>query len=417
MEVSCMTNSRGTEFVKTVKNYDKWKTFLRDVLLYGYRSRCDYESLGINKSTYDDLKKKLEICLEESVFDLTSKSGKLKFLKFNADSYQHSYNFLADTFGTKSITSNFYYEILILQILASEPTPLSRNNIIDILANTINEDYNDSTINRAFNALEKYGFVSINKDKKYGKLYTLSSPILDYLTPDELETLYIASNFYKNISFMTLPGYFFAMTIEDYLFNKFGINLINRNIFQYRFNNFLRILDEPVITEIQKAIKDNKILSFDYKSGRQYSVIPNRITTQYPYNKQYLIADSGEKYLINRINNIKIKAKPIAASSKSSNQQTNQCLEIIFTFLPTDNEAEVTLIKNRIISETNWMTEISKTNTQWIFRAEVQDALAYVPWLRTFHKYLSCTKNTHHKVLERLLSDKQEALANYGDIL
>lgn len=410
-----MTRTKKSSFKKTTKNFNIWRVFLRDCFLFGFRSRNEYAEIGINGRTYDDLKKRLEICVDQSFFDLTARDGKLKFLKFKADSYNYSYNFLSNTFGTKSINNNFYLELLAIQILTASQKPLLQREIGEALENLNITDFYNITLYRSLENLESYGWININKSTKNYK-YSVVSSFLDNLTLSELKELYLVTTFYKNVSMLTLPGYYLMATLEDFAYNKFGAILKEKDFFQFRFNNFSRLLDETVIYIIQQAITNGHNITYSTKNSLGNIEKPVKIITKYPYNSQKLVTETGKELLLYKLNDISCTQKEILEQHHSKKTKGKQCIEIVFTFLPTDDSREVIHIKNRIMEETLWMTCIEKTENRWIFRANVKDSLSYVPWLRTYHKYISFTKNTYPKLVKKILDDKAEALANYGNI-
>ena len=207
-----------SSYTKTVKYYERYRDFIRNITIYSYRSRQEYAEIGINNRTYDDYKRILSDCINQGFIE-ESFNGKEKRTRFNADMYKSSYNYLVNTYFIKSLPNNAFYYIIILQIL-SEGNPLLINEIEDIVYEKINDkDISTSTLYRALCALTGSGLLKTNKVKNKS-YYQLADNILDQLTAKELLELYNAVSFFTNVSPLSVPGYYLANTISQYMENK-----------------------------------------------------------------------------------------------------------------------------------------------------------------------------------------------------
>ena len=84
-------------YKKTVKDYECYRSFLRNIMVYGYRSREEYAELGISGRSYDNYKRVLLDCIDNG-FISERYEGKEKILGFNSDLYNSSSNFPIDTY-------------------------------------------------------------------------------------------------------------------------------------------------------------------------------------------------------------------------------------------------------------------------------------------------------------------------------
>ena len=89
---------------------------------------------------------------------------------------------------------------------------------------------------------------------------------------------------------------------------------------------------------------------------------------------------------------------------------------MIFTFTSEDNPREVIFIKDRLEKEAAWMKIDKLSDDCYRYTAQVQDAVKFAPWIRTFHKYVSLGKTCDQELAARLIDDRKKALANYGII-
>lgn len=407
-----------SSYTKTVKYYERYRDFIRSITIYSYRSRQEYAEIGINNRTYDDYKRILSDCINQGFIE-ESFNGKEKRTRFNADMYKSSYNYLVNTYFIKSLPNNAFYYIIILQIL-SEGNSLLINEIEDIVYEKINDkDISTSTLYRALCKLTDSGLLKTSKVKNR-IYYQLVDNILDQLTAKELQELYNAVSFFTNVSPLSVPGYYLANTISQYMESKKAACLEKDSFWQYRFCNYSKIVDDEVIYIILQAIENKKSLKISYdKNKKSILLVPEALRTDYPYGRTYLYTTKHVAYKVEKITKIQVISPKKAikpATSQKAKKPAAKKLDLIFTFKATDDEREVTAIKHRLQQEAAWMhcTELDKEHYR--YTATVQDAFSLVPWIRTFHKYVSLGSDTDTVVKERLEKDKMEALQKYGII-
>ena len=418
-------------FIRTTKHLHSIARLIREIFIYGNKSRRDFEALGCDDRSFDDQRRRITACIEDRFIDFSVRSDKSKCWKFKTDLYHNSYNYLIETYRIKTITANLYWELILMQILSAAEIPLTKNDIFEtfnldnkILKNKRNTSSDDilfspdvNVVNRTLEKLLKYGWISEIKDSKPYK-YIRTKSIFDDLSFDEISELYQAVTFHKNDALLTVPGYYLEKTLEDYCQQKFQKQLTNSDHFQFRFYNYTKILDDRTNYIVQKAIVAKKRIKMTmYNNPSEIILTPLSISTTYPYNKQQIKTLEGININLDNVETINIEASHNAQSQKVTNTKQHHRLELCFTFLSSDNPNEVIHIKNRLKQEASWMELIKDTETQLIYTALVNDSRKYVPWIRTFHKYVSFTKNTHSKLVQWVENDRREMLANYGNVL
>lgn len=405
-----------SSYTKTVKYYERYRDFIRNITIYSYRSRQEYAEIGINNRTYDDYKRILSDCIKQGFIE-ESCNGKEKRTRFNADMYKSSYNYLVNTYFIKSLPNNAFYYIIILQILGDGNSRFI-NEIEDAIykENDYKQlDISNSAPYRALCALTGSGLLKTNKVKNKSS-YQLADNILDQLTAKELQELYNAVSFFTNVSLLSVPGYYLANTIAQYMESQGTACPEKDSFWQYRFCNYSKIVDDEVIYIILQAIENKNSLKISYGENNQsILLVPEALSTDYPYGRTYLHTTKSVVYKVENITEIQIKDK-YGQITKKAPKSASKKLDLIFTFKETDDEREVTAIKHRLQQEAAWMhcTELDKEHYR--YTATVQDAFSLVPWIRTFHKYVSLGSDTDTVVKERLEKDKMEALQKYGII-
>lgn len=404
-------------YTKTVQKYDKLRYILHDIFLCNYRTRNQYIQLGISPRSFDDYKRKIKDCIPEEFLQETTVS-KNRYLQFKTDFYKNSYNFLANTLLIKSLNENSSLYLQILQISNKFNKPLNKQDFMEYLDEFFPSAcklYDITTVYRYLEDLVREGFLTCTKIKKV-KYYQLAKSPLDDLSLKELQELYTAVTFYTPVSLLTSAGYFTAKTIADYAQLKFNYTLIEPNYFQYRSNNFIRILDDNITNIIEQAIRTDKAVKFTYAEKNQIITKPKAIYTQYPYNRQNMLSSDNSFFRISKISKIEILNNS-ESKAKISPLKQKQNLELLFTFTAHDSENEITDIKNRLSKEASWMEKTIIDNNHWLYTAKVADYKNYIPWIRSFHKFVTPTKNSVPELIKNLEADKKELLEAYGIIL
>lgn len=405
-----------SSYTKTVKSYERFRNFIRNITIYSYRSRQEYAEIGINERTYDDYKRILLDCITQGFIE-ESFNGKEKRIRFNADMYKSSYNHLVNTYFIKSLPNNAFYYIIILQIL-SEGASLLSNEIEDAIYKENDDkqlEISTSAVYRALCELTDSGLLKTNKVKNKS-YYQLADNILDQLTAKELQELYNAVSFFTNVSLLSVPGYYLANTISQYMESKEADCPEKDSFWQYRFCNYSKIVDDEVIYIILQAIETKKNLKISYGENKQsIPLVPEALSTDYPYGRTYLHTTKHVVYKVENITEIQT-VDNYRPNTRKAKKPASKKLDLIFTFKETDDEREVTAIKHRLQSEAAWMHCTELDNKHYRYTATVQDPFSFIPWIRSFHKYISLGCDTDTAVKERLEKDKLEALQKYGII-
>lgn len=405
-----------SSYTKTVKSYERFRNFIRNITIYSYRSRQEYAEIGINERTYDDYKRILLDCITKGFIE-ESFNGKEKRIRFNADMYKSSYNHLVNTYFIKSLPNNAFYYIIILQIL-SEGASLLSNEIEDAIYKENDDkqlEISTSAVYRALCELTDSGLLKTNKVKNKS-YYQLADNILDQLTAKELQELYNAVSFFTNVSLLSVPGYYLANTISQYMESKEADCPEKDSFWQYRFCNYSKIVDDEVIYIILQAIETKKNLKISYGENKQsIPLVPEALSTDYPYGRTYLHTTKHVVYKVENITEIQT-VDNYRPNTRKAKKPASKKLDLIFTFKETDDEREVTAIKHRLQSEAAWMHCTELDNKHYRYTATVQDPFSFIPWIRSFHKYISLGCDTDTAVKERLEKDKLEALQKYGII-
>ena len=170
---------------------------------------------------------------------------------------------------------------------------------------------------------------------------------------------------------MSVPGYQAAMTLE----------LEAPNMFQFRNDNFTRILDDDLVLTIIQALNERRRLLIERRKKRSLTAIPLALETDFLYDRQYLAAwKVSERGLepvrlrLDEITSLKL-GEPIDRIASTSNERLREIV-LRVTF---DNDAQ-------------------RREREQIIRQ---------PWAEILSG----------KLRSRMLDDANEALKNYADTL
>ena len=234
---------------------------------------------------------------------------------------------------------------------------------------------------RRLNELVEAGF--LRKVNHSGSLfYELIPNPLKNLSKSEAAALKMALDFYKNYSLISLPGYF----LYDSLMNLYDDE--PAKIFQFKNNNFTRILDDDILFSIVQALKQKRKLELERENKPPLKITPLSIETDFLLNRQYLLALRNNRNRLEpvrlRIDKIlKVKLLPEEVDSAIS---TSERLREIYLRVHFNDEEE----RIHRISILNGQFDIEIVNTEsstFTCRILVTDPLRYYPLLWTVQSW------------------------------
>lgn len=249
-------------FSEFIKHYDNIREILRDVFLYGCFSREALEEKN-GKSTR---KLKYEMGrIQQYIGDdfiKEERDGRLKLLNLSYDSLSNTKNFLVETYFSKSFTKTdlilYYY---ILMVLNYNNKLMSFSEIEDFLIDKELIKYDNisgKTIERKIKELNKeMDIISCEKQGR-NNMYKIAKDILKDFTNEEVKILYYVSSLYKNIIIPNMAGYYFTLSLFDYLYFERNINIENKDLFQYKDLHFHPVIEEEILCKLLNAINEEK---------------------------------------------------------------------------------------------------------------------------------------------------------------
>lgn len=424
---------------KYISNYSGLRTLLQ-FLSYGCYHKAYYKQhYHLSARTYEDNLARVRLFLPKDKLH-ESRHQRHIISSIRGDTYYSSENYLVYSYRVKNLLPNtaFYY-ILLLQLFATTPRPLSLNELwehpafscplpkgmVSDIEDSIGLRLDESTLRRSLKELEELGFLSTTKRGRE-ITYKISDNPLSNLSPEEVTTLYYAIAFYKNAALLSVPGYF----LEDTLCSMYSDLARNNVPCQFKDNSFARILDDELIDMILDAIQKGKNLRFFYHNRRskerssEYVVRPCRIVTDYlGGSRQYLEAFGHvihKKRLqplllrIDRIQSMRLVASSIQTLTPMPIKKNHNTLSLRFSF---DTPFLEHRLRQAVLDRFPKASLTSSENGTFLCTIEVTDIRKYYPWLRTFFPHVEILPESTGYARQKITDDIEEALKNYGEFV
>ncbi|NLM44145.1 MAG: WYL domain-containing protein [Clostridiales bacterium] len=427
-------NKYGKSFNCSVKDYNKLRSFLRYAFLYGCYTKDDFvERFNYSCSLVDKDYRRLINILGDKHFK--KKTPKQTRFRMNYRYYKDTENYLVKSYYAKSSTKiqlSLYF--FILQVLNK------RMDVNEIMAKipTLTEDFNVKTLTRQLDKMAELDLIEKIQYKKNGKLYY--QPKTDFFSvfsDDDLKSLKYAVDFFCNIEFPSVPGYYLSNTIDQYLRYYRKNRTPKVNLFLYRFKNFHTILEEDIAWKLLWCINNNKNIKIKYvsRNGIVHKIIsPRRIIIDVYYGRWYLIAGTSS-HLVNIYRMDKITDFSLTAGVKNANcnndQKDDKYFEHSWSVSPLEEKEGLSIVKirfsvaphqdlsfllNKVNREGKWGTITQINDKSFIYTIQVNDVTEMKPWIRSFGPYAEVLESTNIDLRKELSEEWSEMLENYGVI-
>ena len=352
------------------------RKFLR-LVSYGYYHRTLFARHDITPRSYDDLLRQVRFFIPEKNLQVTRRD-KYAYFTFVGDFRHGTKNYFYTSFLLKTILpEHCMQKIILLQVLeGAEPLPTP-----EILERTENlvEDYKPELLytdlaqsfRRRLNELIDSGLVQRTESANKVFYEKISNP-LDDLSKDEMKILYSALNFLRNVSPMGAAGYFLCDSLKSISGNVEPV----REIFQFRNNNFARILDNDILFTIAQALRRCKKVLVEREKHLPIVVTPLAVETDFLFSRQYLVALRQKELIHLRIEKITaVKILEDVAEKFSPVRQKVRAVRLLVKFKDEDERQ----LREKILTEELPARIVSRTTGEFICVVETLDPLQIYP--------------------------------------
>ncbi|MBQ3452032.1 MAG: WYL domain-containing protein, partial [Selenomonadaceae bacterium] len=243
----------------------------------------------------------------------------------------------------------------------------------------------------------------LHKFEAGGKvLYKKIANPLDELSENELTLLHSALKFYQNVAPIGTAGYFLCDSLKTCTESA-------REIFQFRNNNFARILDDDLLLTIAKAIHLRKKILVERENKSPVTVTPVAVETDFLCSRQYLVALRQKELMSLRIEKIvSVKLLGDAGEKFSPSQKKLREVRLLVHFKDADERR----LREKILTE-ELPARIVEEAQGVICVVETPDPLQIYPRLWKFQPWAEILAGKDG-LRERMRRDVQEVLKNYA---
>ncbi len=403
-----------SEYRETIKNLDKIRSYMRDLYIYGFRTRQDFSAKSAR--TYDNERRRIENWLGDYItWDYSAKG---KSVCISVDSSKIRQNPLFAAWKSKSFTDNdIVLHFLLIDILSGDKE-YSAPEITEILSSEYNAVFDLQTVRGKMREYEREGVFTSRKEGK-ALLYSLSDVYFDFLP--FCDRLYDVCSFFSEVS---VGGY-----IGSTLTGKYD------SVFRFKHHFIAHTLDDGITLELLSMIKQKKMCVFSgisRRTGQEFSIsaVPVRILSSVQSGRRYVTVHTNRRLTNLRIDSI-MSIKPLSnaeafddcerdaekhgTKSWGVSMDGSYRREQMFVKFHIDEEKESYVI-DRIRREGR-SGELQRLDKNiYLYSVEVYDSHEMTPWLRTFIGRIIEIEGTNRQVIDGFWADIKAMHQMYAEV-
>ncbi len=414
-----------------IRDYNNIRQVLRDIYIFGCFSKEDFIKKGISARKYDNEKRRICSYLPEG-FIKEKKINRKRIMYCSYKLEDSTKNYLAETYRNKSFTAlDIMSYFFVLQILGD-----GREYAVSEILNQIPPQNSEVIVtnNNLRDKLEELVKNALIVSKKTGKnvTYSLSKDIWKNFSEEELKEIYTYLEFAKNVSPIGIPYYFLQRKLKLYMKMERNMDFSRKTIFQLKHNHLFNVLDNEIVLECLRAIKQKRKLRVRKKietGENTFVTLPIKVIHDITYGRQYLMcfhSDLNQCVSI-RLDQI-IEAKCVEKLNKQEQQLIYQNSEIEKDCWCTSgmhlelqevkirflfDEEKESFILNRIKKEGHGGTIEKEQDGQYLFKIKLRDPVEIVPWVRSFGERAKVISSGNYKIEQRIAEDWNKAVKKY----
>ena len=407
-----------------VKDYEKLRPLLRLVSYGCYSVKDICQALGKSQSFVSHWNGYLSNILPEDRARMIAGTGKKQRLQIKGDSYYGADNFLAEVYFLSTLSKTDIFLFLnILRILhqKNRGPGCTKTEIGKMLCDYLPQNMDDEdkcfpmtpkTIDAKLKQLVAYGLIQ----QKKRDCYCLTEDVLKNLPKKQIQELYFAVAFYKNIAMLEVPGFFFSALLEA----RYSLTHDTRLPFQLVNFDLRRILDDHTAYALLRAKELGKKVSFHYhepgsrKRSRVFAHInPEAILfNDLNGSRQQLLDVRGQTYRLENISNIRYEEMPDHPQRfrpKTPRREIRLCFHC-------ETAARADELKRSLSSHLPQVRYFSADGYDFLCTIEgVRDEKKYIPLIRQYLPEVEVLSQEHSRLRQYMRESIEEALKNYGE--
>ncbi len=426
----------GPSFQYFVTDFQKIREIARYIHIYGCYSRNDYpHQKNISRRKYDDELRRFRDFVGDHNLD-EHQVGREKVVSTLTRPGYSLENYLAELYYARSLTATEISLYVLIPLLIQQAGALSVTELmtrLDLLGVSL-ESLSRATVSRQADALVKEGLL-VRGGTENQFVYSVPVSILDALSTEELEQLYVAVSFFCHIIFPSIPGEFLKNTMERYF--------ESRQLSPYRlplsmtFPYFHHVLDDQLVWTLLEAMDRSRAVTFRYGrdqcASQNVTLEPVRVMLDLTYSRWYLVGkQAGDRYLrtyrLDRITGLKVAEETFDMQileeqyfqeyetswlSVGRREKPPVTVELLFR---QRGESEHPFVLRRVQRQARGGVVTELTDKEFLYTVTVNDPVELLPWIRSFNHHVEVLPSQEHDLRERWASERRRMLANYGVI-
>ena len=387
------------------------RKFLR-LVSYGCYHRTLFAKYGVTPRSYDDLLRQIRFFVPQENLQVTH-HDKCSYFTFVGEFRHGTENYLYKSFLLKTLLpEQCLQKIILLQVLSDENF-LSTTEILELSEDAIlnhKPDRVDADLQQSFrrrlNELVNSGLIL--KAERAGKiLYKKIPDPLNELSTNKSEILFAALKFLKNVEPIGTAGYFLCDSLKTFD----NLTESAREIFRFRNNNFVRILDDDILLTITEALRRHKKILIERENRAAVTVTPVAVETDFLCSRQYLVALKRNELMrlrVDKITAIKLVNESAEEFSPAREKFREVRLRIKFQ---TPHERH---LREKLLSDELPLRIVEESADEFICAIKTPDPLQIYPRLWKFQPWAEILPGADG-LRERMRLDTLEALKNYAE--
>lgn len=385
------------------------RKFLR-LVSYGCYHRMLFGRYGVTPRSYDDFLRQVRFFVPEKNLQVT-RHDKCCYFTFVGDFRHGTQNYFYRSYLLKTLLPEQCLEkIILLQVPEGEEF-LSATEILERAADAMivykperpDADWMQN-FRRRLNELVDSGIV-IKVAQANKTLYRKMPNPFSNLTADELKILFAALKFYRNAASVGTAGYFLCESLKSLI----GELDAEREIFQFRNNNFARILDDDILLSVMDAARRGKKILVEREGKESITVTPLAIETDFLCSRQYLVALREKELMRLRIEKITTVSLVKEAAGKFSLGRERLREVRLKVRYATEDEGR---LREKILREELGGRKVEEAAGEFIWSVATPDPLQIYPRLWKIQPWAEILTT---KLRERMCRDAKEALEKYAE--
>ena len=412
-----------------IRDYENIRRILREIYIYGCFTKDDFIVMGYSGRKIDKEQQRINAYLPDK-FIKKRRVNKKSIQYCRYDFSESTKNYLAETYRNKSFTMldimSYFY---ILQILGDDKER-TLPEILDELPYQNDEvEFTKDNLRIKLDELLESRFIS---SKKVGRniKYALAADIWEGFSDEELLDIYTYLEFIKNVSPLEMPYYFLQRKLNLYLASYRHVKVEIKNPFQFKHNHIFNSLDNDILLECLKAIRDEVSVAI-VKEGSKHIIhgLPIKVIHDSTYGRQYMLYFNTDYECINTIRVDKIrsitrvkkyskKEKQVIESEKKFDEYCwcastipGEPQEVVIEF--HFDEKKEKFIYQRIQREGHGGIVSRRDNGVYEYKICLRDPKEIIPWIRSFGERAKVISSGNYHIENTIHADWEKAVNKY----